>query len=58
MKIWNVPVDFNVEADTQSQAADKMAAFLRKYLAGPYESIGEPVLQTRVSAKDCENLIS
>lgn len=58
-KIWGVAVEFNVEAETQVAAAEKLAAYLRMHFStGHYAEIGEPRLQPTITAEDCVTLIT
>lgn len=57
MAIYGVNVAFNVEADSQEQAAQKMADHLSENLRGEYESIEEPILQATLRTVDCDTLI-
>jgi hypothetical protein len=59
MAIYNVNVAFNVEASSQSEAAQKTASYLRQHFStGFYEAIEEPELQQGIDADDCETLIT
>ena len=59
MAIWDVPLHFTVQADTQSAAADKLNDHLGRVLKGctlNYTEMGEPVRE-HVTADECEVLI-
>jgi len=57
-KLWSVGLDFNVAADTQREAFQKLADYLSKVAPGiQYEAVLEPKPLGRLTREEVETCV-